>query len=538
MKTHLKLRTKITIVYGIVLGVIISVISVYFYKNVEDNLYQHVDMSIEQVGNSFYDILVNQVKIGDIYNNITYTVNKVKGTKDANYCVENNSQVLQLPNKRVIQKNPIINTLDSLQNSLDTLVKNSNKINLLREKAETDAQDFYVLISERANGFSWCSDNLHDTLRLASFLKALKIEHHDKFEFVRKILKNDNTNYELYYFNVFVNGQPIRICQMHVKNSDIIVGYSLKNLDKSLSRLLIMLILFIPATVLFTCLGVLVCLNYPFKKIEAISKITQKLSGANLSDRFVVEKHNELTTLESSLNSMLDRFEDTFQHLKKFNSDTAHELKTPLTILRGELSLALQNTKKPEEFAQVISSALDEVIRLSDIVETILELSRAEVGNLKLNLNYINISKIIDDIAEDAEILAEEKEIRVKSEIRAGVFCFADSDRIHQAVLNIIENAVKYTYEGGKIQISLWEEQEYAVIEIKDTGIGIPQNQIDKIFDRFFRSDNAKASNLPGMGLGLALVKWIIDLHHGEISVSSEVNKGSSFILKIPVKSK
>ena len=520
----------------------ITIFCYYFYRNSSDDLYNNLDMSIEQVANSFYDILVTQLKLDNVYKNIEYTVDKVKESKHIRIYADSsrllNTKLSNLNSNKnydLINKNGLIDILDSLKLSVDTLINQSNKTALLREKSQADAQDFYIVIVDKEHGFSWCSDNLDDSMKLTLFLNNLKIEHTDRFEAAFKSPVSGGGRYNVYYYNASLQKQRIRLCELHFKDADIIVAYSLKNVDATLNRLLVLILLFIPAIIIITIFVGLMFLNYPFKRIEAISNTAKDFSSANIKDRFKIGKNNEISMLESNLNSLFDRFEKTIQHLKKFNSDTAHELKTPLTILRGELSIALQNTKKPEEFTHIISSTLDEVIRLSNIVETLLELSRAETGNLQMNFSEVDLSVVLKDILDDTEILAEEKNLYVHSDIERNIKCYADADRIHQAILNIIENSVKYTPAGGYIDLILKKSENFAVIEIKDTGIGIPESQKELVFDRFFRSDNARINNIPGMGLGLPLVKLIVDAHKGEVILNSEMGKGSSFILKIPL---
>jgi signal transduction histidine kinase len=233
---------------------------------------------------------------------------------------------------------------------------------------------------------------------------------------------------------------------------------------------------------------------------------------------------------------MIERLEESFNQIRRFTSDASHELKTPLTILRGEIEIALQTQKKPEQYQIILASALEEAERLSNVVETLLELSRADAGQVKMTFQEQNIAKLIMDISEDAEILAEQKNIWVEKRIPQTVTATFDSARLHQAILNIVDNAIKYTNENGKISIELTEDEKYAILKVSDTGIGIPKNQLPYIFDRFYRVDKARSQETRGTGLGLSIVKWIIDVHKGKIDIKSQLHYGTSFTIKIPKK--
>jgi signal transduction histidine kinase len=206
-----------------------------------------------------------------------------------------------------------------------------------------------------------------------------------------------------------------------------------------------------------------------------------------------------------------------------------------LTILRGELELALRSDKNIEQYQDILLSALEEVVRLTNVVETLLELSKAEAGQIKMNFEKTNLSRLILDIAEDAEILAESKDIKVKKNIQDDIYVYIDSARIHQAALNIVDNAVKYTPQGGEIKIELTNNLNYAHLTVSDTGVGIPEDELKHIFDRFYRVDKSRSGTTHGAGLGLSIVKWIVDAHNGQIEVESILNEGSTFIIKLPV---
>jgi signal transduction histidine kinase len=226
----------------------------------------------------------------------------------------------------------------------------------------------------------------------------------------------------------------------------------------------------------------------------------------------------------------------TVDSLNSYSSDIAHELKTPLTILRGELEMAVVSAREREDYLLVIGSALDEVHRLSKILNTMHDLTLADSGQNTLNLGKsVDVNHLLNELAEDAEILASEKKIRIKKIINEECIVKSlDADRIHQVFLNIVDNAIKYSNPNGEIEIELINHDETFSVTVRDKGIGIPEEHINRIFDRFFRSDNAKQSGARGTGLGLAIVKWIVEAHNGTISVASKVDEGTSITINLP----
>lgn len=218
----------------------------------------------------------------------------------------------------------------------------------------------------------------------------------------------------------------------------------------------------------------------------------------------------------------------------KYASEIAHELRIPLTILRGEIDIKL-NKYGDEEFGDFLSTSLEEVIRMQNMINSLLEISGAEMGKIKINKGRNNLSEIVLDISEDTEALASTKHITVKKNIEKNLILEFDPLRMRQAIWNIIDNSIKYTDENGEIHILLNKNSHFAELSIIDNGIGIAQNELDKIFDKFYRIDNNNSSSYKGIGLGLSIVKWIIESHNGQISVSSKLKRGTSINIKIPM---
>ncbi len=271
-------------------------------------------------------------------------------------------------------------------------------------------------------------------------------------------------------------------------------------------------------------------------KLRKINEFIDTINSDNLGVKITENFHKtELRNIAFRLNDMIDRIDRSFSHLRQFTSTVSHELKTPLTIIRGELEIALHSRKTEEEYQAIIASSLDEVLRLNNVVMALLDLSRADTGKFTMNVNRENISKLLEDIAEDAVILAESKEITVTSKIEKDVFARCDIARLHQAFLNIVDNAIKYSPDKGRIDIELKSIDKFVEVSFADSGYGIPQDAIPNIFDRFYRiNDSSPGHSVQGSGLGLSIVKWIVDSHNGKIVVNSIEKQGTKFTILLP----
>jgi len=248
---------------------------------------------------------------------------------------------------------------------------------------------------------------------------------------------------------------------------------------------------------------------------------------------------------------MISRLDQSFQQIKQFSSDASHELKTPLTILKGEVEVMLRKERTQREYQQTLKSNLEEINRMSQIVEDLLLLSRADTGQIELNRGDINLTEILSEVVAQMDMLARSKGLNLStSNNHREIHIFGDTLRIREMLINLIDNGIKYTEEGGSVHIILKngfppagrypsdglekERERFVEIIVSDTGIGISKEDQQKIFDRFFRVDKARSREQGGSGLGLSICKWIVEAHQGEIEVESELGKGSSFIVKLP----
>jgi heavy metal sensor kinase len=315
----------------------------------------------------------------------------------------------------------------------------------------------------------------------------------------------------------------------------ITVAYPLSEIEETMNELFGILKLSLPLALLMTIGVGYVLARYSLRQVDVITQSAQEITAHNLSNRLPMpEANDEIARLTSTLNEMIARLEASFAQIRQFTSDASHELRTPLAILMGEMELALRRTQTIEQYQEVITSSLEEVIRLSKVVESLLEISRAESGQVRLRFELLNLSKIATDVCEDLEILAMEKHINLRYEIQPFVSLIADEMRLHQLLLNVIDNAIKYTYEDGSVSVKVLVENTNAKIVVSDTGVGIPEEDAPHIFNRFYRVDKSRSHDVTGTGLGLSIVKWIVDAHKGTIEVASTHGVGTTFTITLP----
>lgn len=269
--------------------------------------------------------------------------------------------------------------------------------------------------------------------------------------------------------------------------------------------------------------------------IDEIEAITD---GRSLHRRVAgVAQTEELSRLTSTLNNMLVRLERNFLSLRRFTADASHELKTPLTVLRSGIERTITHPRVPREVLEVLEETLVEVNRMTELVDSLLMLARADEGRAPLHLEPVDIRGLLNEVAETGSILGEQASVTVAVEIPSrSVVMAMDRSRIRQLFMNLLSNAIKYTPRGGHVWIDCRQEGDQVVFRVRDTGIGIAGGQLPHIFDRFWRADVARSrtGERPGVGLGLAICKWIAEAHGGTIRVTSGKGKGTTFTVTLP----
>jgi heavy metal sensor kinase len=314
------------------------------------------------------------------------------------------------------------------------------------------------------------------------------------------------------------------------------VGTSLQPLEETLHRLLIILLITMPLALLASLGGGWFLAGRALRPVEAITQAAERIAGGDLTQRLSVSTaQDEIGRLAGTFNAMIGRLEASFQQVRQFTSDASHELRTPLTVLKGETELALRRPRSADDYRLVLESSLEEVDRMSRIVDELLFLSRADLGEIKMESRPVRLDQIFDDLKRQAEVLGHEQAVHIVAGLSEPVTIAGDDMRLRELLLNLLDNAIKYSPRGGRVEMSLMKQNGAARLSISDHGIGMSREEQAHIFDRFYRTDAARAHTKKGTGLGLAICKWIVDAHHGTIDVDSEPNKGSVFTVTLPL---
>ena len=240
--------------------------------------------------------------------------------------------------------------------------------------------------------------------------------------------------------------------------------------------------------------------------------------------------------IAESLNRRLAALAASEKEQQQFIADVSHELRTPLTVLRGSLEVALEEERPAEEYREAIGSALLEVRHLTRISQNLLFLTRGESGRVTLSFANLDLGRFAADTVRDLAPAVADRQMQIEvSAPLARIFVFADGGRLQQVLHNLIENALQYTESGGRIHVRVASAPGEALLSVSDSGVGIPEDDLPYIFERFFRSKRSRRVNPGGSGLGLSIVRWIVEAHKGKITVESTVGKGSTFTVRLPV---
>jgi two-component system heavy metal sensor histidine kinase CusS len=289
----------------------------------------------------------------------------------------------------------------------------------------------------------------------------------------------------------------------------------------------------VPIALILLALGGWMIAGRALKPVALITRTAERMTVRALDQRIpLIDADSELSRLVEVINGMLDRLEKSFGQAVRFSADAAHELQTPLTILQGELDDAVQHAPVGSEEQQRYSGLLEEVQRLKAIVQKLLILARADAGRLNLHLEATDLSAMIEAATEDAAAMVPN--LRIEKTISPGVIVKADIDLMGQAIRNLTSNAVKYNQGEGRIGFQLLVRDNWAHVTISNTGVPIPDNERERIFDRFYRTDRSHSKVVPGSGLGLSLAREIVRAHGGDLRLDPSKGNEVSFTLSLP----
>jgi heavy metal sensor kinase len=316
----------------------------------------------------------------------------------------------------------------------------------------------------------------------------------------------------------------------------LVVGASMRQMEDALSSFLKALAWLIPTGVLLAAIASWFMAGKALQPVAELGKVAGEIAVTSLNRRLPVRGTNdELDHLAIEFNDTLARLEKAVGEMKQFTASISHELRTPLAVLRGEAEVALMEADSTQQYRRVLSSQLEEFEKLSRMINQLLTLARAESGEVAIAHEAVNFSHMARSLAEQLEPVAASKDVTLSWKCDPEVMLRGDASWIERVILNLADNAIKFTRPGGHVWITVTRNGHDAVLEVADDGIGIVPEAVPHIFERFYRADPSRANRADGAGLGLSLVKWAVDQHHGSVQVDSTPGNGTRFVVKIPL---
>ena len=312
------------------------------------------------------------------------------------------------------------------------------------------------------------------------------------------------------------------------------VARSEDSVIKDQRELLYVLMLGLPFGMALAGLGGYVLARRALAPVDSMVERARSINAEQLNARLPVDNpDDELGRLATVFNDTFARLESSFERMRHFTADASHELRTPLTAIRSVGEVGLRGRRDEAAYREIIGSMLEEVDRLALLVDRLLTLSRADTGQAKLSMDVVDIEVLAEEVAEQLGVLAEEKGQAISVRFDSVPRWVGDRVALRQALLNLVDNAIKYSPEGGSIEVRVTQAPDGTIIEVSDTGPGIPTELQSRIFDRFYRVDKARSRENGGTGLGLAIAKWAVEVNGGQLTLEP-ANAGSRFRIKLP----
>jgi heavy metal sensor kinase len=344
------------------------------------------------------------------------------------------------------------------------------------------------------------------------------------------------------FANADMHGTPLRIFSQAISIDDklyeIQVAAPLADLQQGLRDALWLMVPMFPLMLALASAGGYFMSRRALAPVDRITQTARSITAENLSARLPLSRTgDELERLSATLNEMIGRLEAAFKRVSRFTADASHELRTPLAVMRTTAEVALRNADDGREHRIALEQVVAEIERTSNLVENLLLIAKADAGRADFSKRSIDVVAAVDEACSQAAVLAQVKGIDLTKRLPdRSISVPADPDALRRLFLNLLDNAVKYTPSGGKVEVALEQSDGHVSGVVRDTGIGIPSDDLPHIFDRFYRVDRARSRAQGGAGLGLAIARWIAEAHGGTLSVESEVERGSEFRVRLPLR--
>ncbi|MFH1283356.1 MAG: ATP-binding protein [bacterium] len=486
------IKFKISVLYTFLLGIILLIFSGILYFSLYYTLYEEIDAALK--------IKVYEInKIFDSYINI----------------IGNDQEAKDFIFKRTIRfegKHPEQQKLRAVEKEW------------LRIADKYDLRQDYILIYNDQGELVVNSTNIGDSIFKIANSNLELLSHDDQI-----------------FSNINVKKRKYRAIDTVLYTADgeryiIRIATSLKPTMSILGNRVFFIILTIPIILLLSSFFGLVIAKRILTPVMEITNAARRITHEDFSAR-VKDKNIdvEMKYLVDSFNEMISRLEQSFEYVAEFSSHVAHELKTPLAIMRGESEMVLQKDRDVEEYKRVINVSLEEIKRMLKTIDDLLLLTRLECSPEYFSFERFNLASFVSELSEQIKLVAADKNITVSYVSESdSIYINGDRHHIRRMLLNLLHNAVKFTLSGGSIVVVLSQDNAGAVISIKDSGIGIAKKDLNKIFNKFFHINRTGNELEPGNGLGLSIADTIVKIHRGRIDVQSEIQKGSTFTVYLP----
>lgn len=372
----------------------------------------------------------------------------------------------------------------------------------------------------------------------------IQIRFKDKIIFQTENLKSrsvslfDSSNAEKYiksFFNPDLSQHEIRAAVLNKDNYQIITAFPVSQINEALNSLTDLYIVIAPVFFLISLAGGAFISVKSLSRIDSIINRTKYITTQNLDEKISGDEYDdEYGRLARTMNEMISRIKKSIDYMNQFSISAAHELKTPLTILRGEIELALRSKITPDEYKEVLQSNLDETLRLIGIVDKLFFISRTDHSLVKINKEKTDLKEVLTPIVESMKKIAEEKNIKLILQSNGQLLTEIDTELMNQVFYNLIENAIKFSDQNETVLIKTGRNKSGKIfISVTNKGERIPQQLYQKIFERFFRIESSRNRGTGGAGLGLSVVKSIIEMHGGSVEVESSGNGQTTFTVTI-----
>lgn len=317
----------------------------------------------------------------------------------------------------------------------------------------------------------------------------------------------------------------------------VTVGRSLRFMDSALDRLLLLLLFLSGGGLLLAAAVGATLAKVALSPIDRITRTARQISAEGLHRRInLAGPDDEVTRLANAFDEMLDRLKTAFQREQRFTADVSHELRTPLTIIKGTAEVTLRSdAASRQEYREALESINTEVDRMTNIADSLLTLARADAGQQHLKMSTVDLGDLIEAAVAKFVPLAEKDGTVLETKIARYLLIHGNEERLQQLVGNLMQNAIKYSLDGGRIAVLLEKEGDLAKLSVVDTGVGIPESDLPHIFERFYRVDRTRSRAEGSSGLGLSIAKWIVDAHKGRIEAHSSPGSGTAFLVWLPL---